>query len=141
MLVSTVQQSESAIGLPTSPLLWISFPFRSQHQVKFPILCSRFSLAIYFIHSINNVYMLIPISQLTTQSPSFSSLVSVGLFSTSVSLFQGSLFWWIQWLMSGPGHWLLCTTLQWSRGEVHKKTMCNMVGGPQLRLTWLDSYV
>ena len=62
VLISTVQQSKSAIGFPVSPLLQISFPFRSPHWVKFPILCSRFSLVFYFIHSLNNVYMSIPIS-------------------------------------------------------------------------------
>ena len=44
-----------------SLLFWISFPFRSQHWVEFPVLCSWFSLIIYFIHS--SVYMPIPNSQ------------------------------------------------------------------------------
>ena len=57
VLVSTVQQSE----------------------VEFPVLYSRFSLLIYFIHI--SVYMLIPISQFIP--PNFSPLC---LFSTSMSL-------------------------------------------------------
>ena len=55
MLVSAVQQSESAICFYISPLFWNSFPFRSTlpHWVEFPVLYSRFSLVICFIHSIN----------------------------------------------------------------------------------------
>ena len=41
---------------------WISFPFRSpEYWVAFPVLYSRFSLVMYFIHSINSGYMSIPI--------------------------------------------------------------------------------
>ena len=47
-------------------------------------LYSRFLLIIHFIHI--SVYMSIPISQVTP-SPSFPPLVSIHLFSTSVSLF------------------------------------------------------
>ena len=37
MLVSTVQQNESAIHVHISPLFWISFPFRSsEYWVEFP---------------------------------------------------------------------------------------------------------
>ena len=35
----------------------------TEHWVEFPVLYSRFSLVIYFIHSINSVYVSIPISQ------------------------------------------------------------------------------
>ena len=34
-----------------SRLFWISFPFRSPPSIEFPMLYSRFSLVIYFIHS------------------------------------------------------------------------------------------
>ena len=51
MSVSAVQQSESATCIHISPLLWISFPFRSPQSTEFPVLYSRFSLVIYFIHS------------------------------------------------------------------------------------------
>ena len=34
MLVSTVQQSESALRIHTSPLFWISFPFRSPQSTE-----------------------------------------------------------------------------------------------------------
>ena len=52
MLVSSVQQSESAICSHKSPLLyylpiWIS----TKHLVNFPVLYSRFSLVTYFIDS------------------------------------------------------------------------------------------
>ena len=53
-----------------------------EHYVEFPMLYSWFSLIIYFIQS--RVYMLIPISQ--SIPPLFSFLVSIHLFSLSVSL-------------------------------------------------------
>ena len=63
-LVSTVQKSE----------------------VEFPVLYSRFLLVIYFIHI--SVYTSIPISQFIAHPhPAFPPLVSIRLFSTSVSLF------------------------------------------------------
>ena len=49
-------------------------------------ILSRFSLVIYFIHSINNVYMSIPISQFIPPLP-VPPLVSIYLFSMAVSLF------------------------------------------------------
>ena len=58
----------------------------TEHWVEFLVLYSRFSLVIYFIHSINSVYMSIPISQFIPPSPPFP-LASIRLFSTSVSLF------------------------------------------------------
>ena len=45
-------------------LLFFGFPFhlgRTEHWVEFPVICSRFSLIIYFIHS--SVYMPVPNSQ------------------------------------------------------------------------------
>ena len=53
-------------------------------EVEFPVLYSRFSLVIYFIHV--SVYMSIPVSQLIPPHP-FPTLVSIRLFSTPVSLF------------------------------------------------------
>ena len=47
MLVSAGQQSESGIHKHISPLFWMCLPFRSSQSM----LCSRFSLVIYFIHS------------------------------------------------------------------------------------------
>ena len=64
VLVSTVQQSESAICIHISPFL--GFPSHLGHHralSRVPVLYSRFSLVIYFMHSINSVYMSIPISQ------------------------------------------------------------------------------
>ena len=48
VLVSAVQQSESAMCIHTSPLFGISFPFRSPQSTEFLVLYSRFSLVIYF---------------------------------------------------------------------------------------------
>ena len=39
--------------------IWVT----TEHWVEFPVLYSRFSLVIYFIHSINSVYMSTPVSQ------------------------------------------------------------------------------
>ena len=39
VLVSTVQQSESAIRINISPLFWISFPFRSPQSTEQSSLC------------------------------------------------------------------------------------------------------
>ena len=35
VLVSAVQQSESAISIHLSPLVWISFPFRSPQRTEY----------------------------------------------------------------------------------------------------------
>ena len=71
-LVSTVQHSESAICIYMFISLLFGFPSKLGHNngIEFPGLCSKFSLAKYFIHSINNVYLSIPVSQ------SIPSLVS-----------------------------------------------------------------
>ena len=72
MLVSAIQQSESAVCIHISPLFWISFSFRlpQSPEVGFPVLYSRCSLVIYLTHSINSVYMSDPISQLIPPTPS-----------------------------------------------------------------------
>ena len=84
-LVSAVQQSESAIFIPESPLFCISFPIRSEHSVKFPVLYNRFSVVISFIHSTNSIYIC------QSQSPNSSHptppLITISSFSTSVTLF------------------------------------------------------
>ena len=36
---------------------WISSPPRSAHIIEFTVIVSRFSLAIYFVHSISSTYM------------------------------------------------------------------------------------
>ena len=69
VLVSAVQQSESAIRIHISPLFWISFPFRSPQSTEFPVLYSRSSLVIWFIHSIKSVHMSVPISQFIPPPP------------------------------------------------------------------------
>ena len=67
---------------------FIGFPSHLGHKMtlsRFPLLYSRFSLVIYFTHSINNVHMSIPISQFIPPS-SIPHLVTIPLFSMSVSL-------------------------------------------------------
>ena len=50
VLISAVQQSESARFTHISPLFWISFPVRSlqSHCIEFPRVYSRFSLGYLF---------------------------------------------------------------------------------------------
>ena len=55
--------------------IWVT----TEQWVEFPVLYSRFSLAIYFIHGINNANMSIPISQFIP--PSLSLLVSICLLT------------------------------------------------------------
>ena len=64
--------------------LFFRFPSHLGHHSRFLWTISRFSLVIYFIHSINSVYMPIPIFQFT---PHFPLLLSICLLSTSMSLF------------------------------------------------------
>ena len=47
------------------PSFWDFLPIyvTTEHWVEFPELYSRFSLVTYFMHSINSIYMSIPISQ------------------------------------------------------------------------------
>ena len=84
-LVSAVQQSGSTIFIPESPLFCISFPIRSEHSVKFPVLYNRFSVVISCIHSTNSIYIC------QSQSPNSSHptppLITISSFSTSVTLF------------------------------------------------------
>ena len=68
-LVSAVQQSESAIYIHLSSLFWISCPFRSPESIEFPVLYSWFSLVIYFIRSLNSIYMSISTSQFLPPGP------------------------------------------------------------------------
>ena len=57
LLVFAVQQNESAVSMPISPRVLDFLPIWSpQSSDQFPVLYSRFSLVIYFIHSINGVY-------------------------------------------------------------------------------------
>ena len=80
MLVSTVQQSGSALHTHISPCLldFLSIYITMEQWAEFSVLCSRFSLVIYFIRIINRVYMSIPISQFIPP-PSLSRLVSIPL--------------------------------------------------------------
>ena len=66
VLVSAVQQSEpvTCIFIFTPFLDFLPIQVTTEHCVEFPVLDSWFSLVIYFICSINNVYVSVPISQL-----------------------------------------------------------------------------
>jgi len=67
--------------------LFYGFPTEgtTEHWVEFPVPYGKFSLIIYFMHSISSVYMSIPIFQFA--SPLLSCMVSIHSFSTSVFLF------------------------------------------------------
>ena len=71
-----------------SPLFCISFPFRSSQSTEFPVLHSRFSPVIYFIHS--SVYMSTPISQFipppSIPPPQAESILSSPLGSQATAL-------------------------------------------------------
>ena len=65
------------------PLLFLDFLptyVATEHWVELPVLHSRFSLVICFIHSINSVYSSIPIYWFLPPHP-LPSLVSLHLFS------------------------------------------------------------
>ena len=82
--VSAVQQSESAIRTHISPFLdFLPIQVTTEHQVMFPMLYDRFSLAIYFIHS--SVYMSIPISQFI-HPPSFPLGIHIFVLYVCVSI-------------------------------------------------------
>ena len=60
--ISTVQQSKSGKCLHISPIFWICLLLGHHGALnRAPVLCSGFSLVTCFIHSINRVYMSIPI--------------------------------------------------------------------------------
>lgn len=85
VLVYTVKQNESATRIHTSPPFGPP-PHSGHHSALSGAPCATgYVLVSYFIHSINSVCVLIPVSQLLP-SP-LSTLVSIHLFSTFVSLF------------------------------------------------------
>ena len=87
VLVSAVQQSESAICIHISPLFWFpSHSVTTENWVEFPVLYSRFSLVIYFIHGINGLQIYVNPNFAIHLTP-LSLLVSIHLFSVAVSLF------------------------------------------------------
>ena len=94
VLVNAVQQNESYVYVYIPTCIHISpvFLFSSQlghHRAlsKFPVLSSMFSLIIYFIHSTNNVYMSILISQLS-HHPSFPLGVHMFILYIFISVLQ-----------------------------------------------------
>ena len=84
MLASGVQQSDSVTHIHISVLFQILFPFRLLQNIEFPVLYSRSLLVIYFKYG--SVCMSIPNSQ-GIPPPHLSPLVTISLFSKSVSLF------------------------------------------------------
>ena len=107
VLVSDVQQSESALRLPTSPLFWMSFRFRSLHRIEYRSLCNTVGshyLIIYFIPAFF-----------------FQLLSHVRLFTTPwTSAYQASLSFTISWsllklrsieLVMPSNHLVLCHPL------------------------------
>ena len=86
VLFAAVPQSESTICIyiyiPSS-LDFLPIQVTKEHWVEFPVLYSRFSFVIYFIHS--NIYVSFPGSP--NSSLPLSLLVSIHLFSTSGSVF------------------------------------------------------
>ena len=83
--VSAVQQSESALHIHISPLFWISFPFRSSQSTEQSSLCYRAGSQLSILHTVFYIYTSAPISQFS--APPFPALVTITLFSMSVSLF------------------------------------------------------
>ena len=82
VLVSSVQQSESAIRIHIFPLFWVSFPFRSPQNTEFPMLYSMFSLIICFLRG--SVHM--PISIKHVLSPFLSPPSRTSIMQVSVCL-------------------------------------------------------
>ena len=73
-------------GKPCGGLLnLLAIQVTTVHWLEFPVLYIMFSFVIYLMYSINRVYVSVPISQFL--SPPSPLLVSIHLFSASVSLF------------------------------------------------------
>ena len=84
VLVSVAEQSESAMCIRGSPLFHFPFPFKSPQsmpRVPWAVQC----ILIYFIHSINSVYVSIPISQLIL-SPTSPFIVHMFVLYICVSI-------------------------------------------------------
>ena len=69
-------------------LVFLPIEVTTEHWVEYPLLYSRFSLVIYFMHTINSVYMSIPISQFIP--PRLLSLVSICLSRWSKAFEKGN---------------------------------------------------
>ena len=93
-------------------LLFLDFPSSqviTEHQVEFPVIYSRFSLVIYFIHC--SVYMSIPISQFIHFFPFPLGIHVYSLLSVQFSSVESRLFAtpWTAALQAS-----LCITISWS---------------------------
>ena len=84
--------------------IWVT----TEHCVEFPEPHSRFSLVIYFIHSIDTVYMSYPVSQFTP-SP-LSPLRSASDFYVSISALIRLI---IEWNVCQPPTLTLCLYDNW----------------------------
>ena len=58
----------------------------SHHRGQRRVPCARFSLVVYFMHSINSVYMSIPISQFIPPHPPFLLGIHTSVFSIYVTI-------------------------------------------------------
>ena len=118
--ISLVQQRESAIHTHISPLLWISFPFRSPKSTEQSSPCQLSILRVV-------VYMSAPISQLTHSClpPGYPYLYSLCLFLLQSPLFLSQ---------EVKTHWMIMTTQM--RLEEHR----NLVKGPPVDLSVMDDF-
>ena len=82
VLVSAVNQLNVCIYI----LSFLDPPFLNGKEYRVPELYSRFSLVIYFIHSINIIYMSIPVLQFIPLLFPPATLPFPCLFSPSVAL-------------------------------------------------------
>ena len=69
VLISTVQQSESAICIHISSLFWISFPFRSPQRTEQSSLCYTVGF-----HQLSILYIVSIVYICQSQSPNLSHL-------------------------------------------------------------------
>ena len=81
VLVSAEQQGEPAIRIHVSTLFWISFPFKPPQALS--SLCHTVGSS----HKASIFYIAVHICNSQLIPPYFPPLVSIYLFSTSVSLF------------------------------------------------------
>ena len=86
LLVSAVQQSESAIPKHVTPPFWISFPFRSPQCIKQSCLCYTHYVLINYLFYTQYQQCVNP-SLLLPPTTHISLFVSIYLFSSPVSLF------------------------------------------------------
>ena len=101
VLVSAVQQSKSAIHIHISTLFQVPFPIRSLQSIEQSSLC--YTVGSYYLFYIQQCVYVSP-NLPVYPSPTLSSLVTISLFSTSMTLFlfckQVHLYHFFQLLFS-----------------------------------------